>query len=324
MATKACPRRAIVPALLAVGSIGLALLVGELALRIAGFEYRSFPSVQFGWPEPTAIANVYVPDRDLFWVTRDYAATLEAARRSRPTVVFIGDSCTEFGTYPQRTLDLLASRSPDLAHGIKLGVGGWSSVQGLTQLRRDVLPLRPRVVTVYFGWNDHWMAFGRSDAEISTGPVRFWLSQHFRIAQLLLKAQLGVVALRGTERQVRVSLALYQSNLETMAKAARGAAVRLVLITAPSGHVAGQEPAYLAARHIRRLSDLIPLHYAYIEATRSAAQSSGATLCDAAKAFDQADALHKGYFRKDGIHLTDAGNAAMARIVAACIEAAVR
>ena len=98
---KACPRRAIVPALLAVGSIGLALLVGELALRIAGFEYRSFPSVQFGWPEPTAIANVYVPDRDLFWVTRDYAATLEAARRSRPTVVFIGDSCTEFGTYPQ-------------------------------------------------------------------------------------------------------------------------------------------------------------------------------------------------------------------------------
>ena len=130
--------------------------------------------------------------------------------------------------------------------------------------------------------------------------------------------------MRGTERQVRVSLALYQSNLETMAKTARGAAVRLVLITAPSGHVAGQEPAYLAARHIRRLSDLIPLHSAYIEATRSAAQSSGATLCDAAKAFDQADALHKGYFRKDGIHLTDAGSAAMARIVAACIEAAVR
>src|SRR5450759_4238600 len=112
---KACPRRAIVPALLAVGSIGLDLLVGELALRIAGFEDRAFPPVRFGRPEPTATGNADVPDRDLFWVTRDYAATREAARRSRPTVVFIGDSCTEFGTYPRRTLDLLASRSPDLA-----------------------------------------------------------------------------------------------------------------------------------------------------------------------------------------------------------------
>jgi lysophospholipase L1-like esterase len=321
---KAWARRALAPVLLSVASIAAALLVAEGALRVAGFEYRTFPSVQFGWPEPTAIANVYVPDRELFWVTRDYAATLEAGRRSRPAVVFIGDSCTQFGTYPRRTLDLLAARSPDLARGIKLGVGGWSSVQGLAQLRRDVLPLKPRVVTVYFGWNDHWMAFGRTDAEISTGPVGFWLSQHSRVAQLVLKARLGVAGSLDVQRPARVGLALYRSNLEAMAAAAREAGVRLVLITAPSGHVAGQEPAYLAARQVRPLSDLIPLHRAYVEATRAAAGASGAALCDAAEAFDRADAAHAGFFKKDGIHLTDAGDAAMARLVAGCIEAAVR
>jgi hypothetical protein len=59
----------------------------------------------------------------------------------------------------------LADRAPSPAHGVKLAVGGWASEQGLRQFRRDVLPLHPRVVmTIYYGWNDHWIAFG--------GPTR--------------------------------------------------------------------------------------------------------------------------------------------------------
>jgi hypothetical protein len=70
-------------------------------------------------------------------VPRDYDTKLAAARRSHPAVVFMGDSCTEFGTYPHKTTELLTSKAPRLATGVTLGVGGWSSEQGLAQLRRD-------------------------------------------------------------------------------------------------------------------------------------------------------------------------------------------
>src|SRR6476646_817621 len=94
---------------LTVFGVGLAAAVAELSLRALGFTYTTFPVVQFGWPEPHEIRDVYMPDRELFWVTRDYAAKLADARHTRPAVVFMGDSCTEFGTWPQLTLDRLAA-----------------------------------------------------------------------------------------------------------------------------------------------------------------------------------------------------------------------
>ncbi len=38
---------------------------------------------------------------------------------------------------------------------------------GVRQLQRDVLPLRPRVITIYDGWNDHWIGFGLPDPEVA-------------------------------------------------------------------------------------------------------------------------------------------------------------
>src|SRR5262245_6706911 len=148
--------------LLVVGSIVFSLLLVEAALRIARFEYHLMPSVQFGWPDPQTIQSAYASDPDLFWVTKDYREKLRAARRTHPDVVFMGDSCTEFGTYPARTMDLLAGGYGSLKSGVHLAAGGWTSEQGVTQMKRDVAPLHPKVVVVYYGWNDHWMALGPS------------------------------------------------------------------------------------------------------------------------------------------------------------------
>ena len=90
--------------LVATVSVLVALLVVEIALRVGGFEYRPFPVVQFGWPDPKALAQVYRSDPDLLWVTKNYDEAIEAGRREPPAVVFMGDSCTEFGTYPSKTL----------------------------------------------------------------------------------------------------------------------------------------------------------------------------------------------------------------------------
>lgn len=310
--------RAKVIAALMFAGVTVGLGAAEVMLRLAKFEYHPFPVVQFGWPDPKTVVDRYQPDVDLGWVGRDYYALLEKARATRPGVVFMGDSCTEFGTYPRQTLDRLAVRRA-VSQGIAVGVGGWSSIQGLQQLQRDILPLRPRVVTIYYGWNDHWVAYGPPDAALRRTRFGMWLASHLRLAQLMDQVRIAWRARSPTERPNRVDLATYEQTLAQMAREIRASGGAAVLVTAPTSHAEGREPEYLRARHLRRLSDLVPLHRSYIEATRRAAQAAEAELCDAAAAFEKLSPPVDQYFFRDGIHLSAAGDAAMADLLAGCI-----
>jgi lysophospholipase L1-like esterase len=304
--------------LLAIGSIAATLLLIEIALRVAGFEYHLMPTVQFGWPDPQTIQSAYADDPDLFWVTKDYRQKLRAARRSHPDVIFLGDSCTEFGTYPARTMELLSSAYSPYKTGVHLAAGGWTSEQGLAQLTRDVIPLHPKVVVIYYGWNDHWMALGPTDPELHSMGRYLWFAEHFRLAQLALKARVAL-AMRTADRPNRVPPGRYRQNLEAMARLARAAGITPVFVTAPSNHVPGHEPEYLLRRHVRRLADVVPLHQEYVRLTREAAEHEGAVLCDAATDFAAFPLPGDRYFKADGIHFTPDGDLALARIVSTCV-----
>jgi lysophospholipase L1-like esterase len=305
-------------------TMAMSILVGlagsEAALRLAGFEFHPFPVVQFGWPDPETIESIYQSDPDLLWVTKDYQAKLAAARESPPFVVFMGDSCTEFSRYPRRTLEILAERRGERVRGVSLATGGWTAVQGSWQLSRDVLPLRPTVVTLYYGWNDHWLALGPPDAELPHIRRFGWLADRLRIVQAYEKARFRLAA--RDETHVRVSIDQYERTLRAMVGRVHRIGAQAVLVTAPSAHEAGREPVYLLERHLRQLSDLIPLHRAYVQATRRAAEQSGAILCDAFAAFDHLPGRHRRYFRRDGIHFNAAGDEQMAQLVSGCIERA--
>jgi lysophospholipase L1-like esterase len=309
-------------ALLAAGSVVAALGAAELTLRSRHFQFRAIPDLQFGWPEPQVIANEFQQDRDLLWVTHDYHEKLTHAKTTHANVIFLGDSCVEFSTYPRRTLSRLAKTDPALGSGEKLGVPGWSSEQGRTQMLRDVLPLHPRVVTIEFGWNDHWDALGPPDDETHPGRLLMWASEHLRVYQAYRKAYLGLEQKWHPEGPRRVSLDRYRDNLRTMAEAATREGARVVLITAPTDHVAGAEPEYLHARHLHQLSQLIPLHASYVQATRDVARATGASLCDAAAAMATL-ANRRLYFRPDGIHFNEWGDTFMGDFVAGCIESAI-
>jgi lysophospholipase L1-like esterase len=303
----------------AVASVVCALALAEGGLRVYGFSSSVLPTLQFGWPVAKTVVEHYQGDHDLFWVPHDYSEKLAAARAQRPAVVFLGDSCTEWGEYPALTLQLLKDREPALATGVKLGVAGFSTVQGLSQLRRDVLPLHPHVVTIYFGWNDHWRALGPADAEARLTAVGWWLSQHTRFYQLWMKARLVAAPNDLAKRPIRVPLKVYEANLHEMARLINAAGGVAVLITAPSGHERGHEPSYLARQHMAQLSELVPLHATYVEATRRAATERGARLCDAAKAFETLPGPRSRYFQKDGVHLSVEGDERLADLVASCI-----
>ena len=312
-------------ALLAGASLAAALALSEIALRVAGFSYHLRPEqVQFGWPKTlAALGDEYRADPDLLWVHADYGQRLARARAERPVFAFLGDSCTDYSQYPALLLAQLGERHPGRPWtGVNLGTAGWTTFQGLRQLRRDVLGIHPRIATIYYGWNDHWIGFGLPDRDVEhllqrTGSR--W--QDLRLVELGQKAW---VASHRSDDNRRVPLPEFRRNLHAMTALARSHGIEPVLITAPTAHEQGHEPEYLKGVWIHRLEDVVPLHQEYVEAVRAVSRDDRAALCDLAAGFAAIEPQRRtGLFLKDGIHLNHRGAQRAATMLAECLEGVV-
>jgi hypothetical protein len=106
-----------------------------------------------------------------------------------------------------------------------------------------------------------------------------------------------------------------------MVDASRAAGVVPVLVTAPTNHRRGREPAYLSERWLPDLAELVPLHRRYVARVREVARARGAVLCDLAAHFDGiADvAVPARWFLLDGIHLTERGEREAAAFLERCL-----
>ncbi len=296
------------------------LALAEFGLRLVGFEFALLPTqVQFGWPDPKSMQSLYQADPDLLWVKKNYGETLDHARSQPPfDVIFMGDSVTEFGFFPSVLRRLVESEGRGRTlRTLKVGVAGWTSYQGLQQLRRDIAPLRPKYVAILFGWNDHWATFGIEDKDIgkfNLGVPDWWLAvSDLRVAQVVNRALFA-----GMQRKlaqtgptpVRVSLDDFRSNLREMTRIAKSNGIVPILLTPASSHVIGEEPEYLTDRWLSDLSQLVPLHERYVEAVREVArEQSGVELIDLyemIRGFPQQD-WHR-LIGEDGIHLTAEGS----------------
>jgi lysophospholipase L1-like esterase len=291
---------------LALGSTLVALLAAEATLSALGFSYPLYPEkIEFGWPDPVWLESFYLPDDDLLWVRKDYAETLTRLAQERPQLVLLGDSCVELGDTDEYLAQRLREHGGGGVRVAKLGTAGWSSYQGLRQLERDVVGLRPAVVTVQFGWNDHWMGFGIEDAEV--GRLRsplVSLLERSRVFQLGMKA--GILAARGGRAQpLRVPPTDFRENLRQIVATAEAHGITAVLLTAPTSHRKGREPPRLLLRQIEDLAQLVPLHQRYAEIVREVAEETGAPLCDLSRDFAALPEPELArYFENDGIHLT--------------------
>ncbi len=306
------------------GGTVLALVVVETVLRLSGTTFLpALSAIEFGWPDPQVIRDVYLEDPQLFWVPKSYRSALRNVRRDLPLIVYMGDSCTEFGAYAEMFAERVREKFPGKPVGhFSAGVGGWSSSQGLRQFRRDLIPLGPRVATVYYGWNDHWTGFGLTDAEAAdvadaTSPLG-----SLRVVQLLFLARLQLRHLLARDRPNRVSEQEFHDNLAAIAKLGKQHGIVTVLLTAPTSHQKGEEPKYLGERWLRDLTELVPLHRAYAAQVRRVAAEEGVPLCDLAADFaamPRADLVGR-YFQVDGIHLREEGNRQIAELLFACFE----
>lgn len=313
----------------------------EIALRIAGFQYSETPlEVRRFTDDPQGVV-----DRELAWQNRDgverfkkdthqlwvpKTSPLERHELEAAAGVFriatLGDSCTAYcvstrDSFPELAERFLNERSDRPVEVLNAGVASYSSFQGLQRLKHVVLAYRPELITVYFGWNDHWIS-GAPDHEIVLRGE--WETRlvnaldHLRVYQagswLLARARAGrsdAATAPRAEPGPRVDLESYDSNLREFASVAREAGIQVLFITAPQDLRDWSNP------DLQPLStrELVLLHSRYNEIVRAVAAETGMGLLDLDAMFEQQKP--RRLIAKDGIHFNPAGCRFTASAVAA-------
>ena len=189
---KNCTRRKRLKGLIAfVIACSVLLLVLEVLCRLLPTDFGKMRSGQFSedYPiDPLLTAGVFLLDEHTFWRFaapikemgineggfRATNATALAKSRSRYRIMCIGDSVT-FGapqtlnrpedTYPKRLEAMLHDYGLTCVEVLNAGVPGYTSYQGLQQLRHRLIQYDPDCVIVQFGINDGSDAVGKTDAQ---------------------------------------------------------------------------------------------------------------------------------------------------------------
>lgn len=299
----------------------LLLLTVEALLRVGGFEYAHTP---IGLRYAKSIAKIghgdirYGLDPVLLWkplptrgVTNSQGFLGPEWPAEKPKgatrVIALGDSCTVAGAPPYPALLSRFGREV-----LNAGVGSWSSYQGLRLLPR-LLELRPDAVTIYFGWNDHWLAWAAPDKELAALLDRQWrvleLVRLSRLLQALLKLAdraRGGRAGPAPDAPPRVSPEDYAANLRAIVRLVRAAGAKPVLVTAPTS-LTPKHPMtrrlVLETRNFHDPARIAAVHSEYNAVVRAVAKETGAALADLDAALSGQDA-----FFTDGIHLSAAGH----------------
>ncbi|MBU1701743.1 MAG: hypothetical protein KJ970_16385 [Candidatus Eisenbacteria bacterium] len=312
----------------------LVLLIVEIGLRVAGFEYHNIPRyIQFAddkykYPERHKGQYDFIPDDHLFWRLRANNPALQTnghgyrggefttdKPEGTTRIIALGGSCT-FGlraafSYTTALQQFLNKNDSGLKYEvINTGVPGYSSFQGLRLYETELTNLKPDIITVYFGWNDHWLArhFQDKDQILPSKSTQFILdtASKVRILQALLRLSVSIRKAAGSEAKSplhRVEREDYRQNLERIIACAKRRGTQVVLITAPAAYAQWTDvPDNLVNDgFIIDKASLLKIHSEYNHVVREVARNTGNLLVDCAAIFDNIPDK-SSLFGKDGIH----------------------
>ncbi|MGD0949614.1 MAG: SGNH/GDSL hydrolase family protein [Candidatus Binatia bacterium] len=264
-------------------------------------------------------------------------------------IIALGDSCT-FGVtlpktkkdefyiaepYPQRLQRMVTERlGPGRVEVLNAGVPGYNSYQGVMLLRTKLRGLRPDLITVRFGWNDHMMSRERQIGNAFHEPST-WVG--LKAQDLLLRTALYPFSLRlgmmlrahWQSAQPEPSLPAvwtpnipideYKHNLARIVELGRSQGAAVWLLTAPHAlltedfraHVhelAPDSPARLLLQlhAVPSFERLVEIHESYNAATREVGAALGVPVIDMEAAYRQHAAEH--LFSEDVLHPTQEGH----------------
>lgn len=218
--------------------------------------------------------------------------TLPMADDGLTRIACFGNSCTfgwrlqEEETYEQQLERKLNAQVGETRFQVfNCGVPGYSTYQGLRMVQEYLPILKPQIVTICYGWNDHWAAgFDIEDKDQRMAPQLVLNAQNllsksylYRSIKYLLLAKYEKTREYQFDRQsvrYRVSLDDFAVNLSDIIAFCRSNGVVPVLITTPVGDV---DPGVV--------NPMEGYHERYNETVRRIAGELAVPLVDAAMLF---------------------------------------
>ncbi len=234
----------------------------------------------------------------------------------RPEVLSLGDSCT-FGVGLREPESYPGWLSANGVETVNAGVPGYNTETALARLRHSsLLALRPKMVAIYFGWND----LAREAADERTFAVLRRLARYSRCASVLLRLQrcYWEDGWRNFRWVPQVSLAEFRRNLTEMVSLSRRVGAEAVLITPPSEPRLLAEDRRWAAEHSPAEFDD---HERYAQAVREVAVQTGAGLIDLDREMRSRAGKDPRRYFIDPIHLNHRGSRVLAQMLLARLAA---
>jgi lysophospholipase L1-like esterase len=325
--------------LLTLAVFNLFVVLPELVLRAVDFHYEA--GIQFGYPRPTDFL-AYAPDEKLFWKHKlsDEGVNTDGFKGGQIVIpkpgnvfriLFLGDSVTEQGLpeLVEHFLNARASQRAKVFESASLAIAGYSSYQGLVAAELYGLRYEPDLVIVFFGWNDHWKAYGSTDSKKRIEPLTGTAAilsgfayHHVRLLQGLNAVSGSITRRNDWTGEVRVPLDDYQANLVNLRELFQRSTVPVIFITAPTSHYRLGVPQYLINMNfVHDKESVVTLHKAYNEVVRQVADD-GAILLDLDSEISSASHRSlRALFMDDGIHLTSIGLAVIGARIADLVQA---
>jgi lysophospholipase L1-like esterase len=265
-------------------------------------------------------------------------------------VLSLGDSCT-FGIiatetqpfayiqepYPQQLERLVAERiGAGQLEVLNAGIPGYNSFQGLMLLRSKLRGLEPDLITVRYGWNDHFMSaeaagaygyrepdnaivLGLQDLMLRTSLYGFFRRLHFEWLALHETAKPPAGAALPTEWLPNIPLDVYKHNLRRIVAMGHAQGAEVWLLTSPNAFVIdsnrGQEDRFpesarllLVFNALPSFERLVEIHDSYNEATREVGAELRAPVIDM-DAMYRAHASEPLFLQTDVPHPSPQGHA---------------
>lgn len=283
--------------------VALILVFGGLELSLVAFDYGGLPALKqqltdFRFSVAGELYGKFDPDR--FWRLPNVEPRFSG---DNPKVICMADSVTvmyEGKGYP----DILSSTFADAGYEkpievFNAGVPEYTTFQGWIYLQNELIKERPDLVTIQYGWNDHWNArLGVPDHRVRF-PDGDQLARMQRLLSWRTYRLLRSVMLSMRFRP-RVSVEQYKNNLNNMIHMIRKAKGKAILI----------RPVFM-----KKNQDWLPLHLKYDTATRQVAQNLSVPYVDLQNKFEN-DASLFIEPERDQVHFNRKGAKLFAKAIA--------
>jgi len=223
-------------------------------------------------------------------------------------VICMGDSVTAQGQpgYSQFLHELLTNAPPDGGswEAFNMGVYGYSSLQGLRLFQLRGKALRPDVVTISYGRNDHNLAEVADQVRMAVRLSPFMKGfyeffSHRLVGEMLLHAldRRHQWSVEGEAAQVRVPPETFRDNMRLFVSEVRSIGATPILVTAPRRQL---PDSYVKGGYARTVEEFAKQHDDYAQIVRDVAHETGAPLLDLQRLLAGPEC--DSYFASDKVH----------------------